>query len=121
MARADRGQKAGDRLAVERDPTPQQESEVFENDDERRARLKHERELDLIHEHKGFLGGLTGSTDTRVNTGVAVLLILTGLLLFTETLLLAGAPHLETVPDGIIKVMLAVVGFVLGSVAPRSK
>lgn len=101
-------------LSVDPDPTPDKEAQDFENEDERRLRHERLHELVLLQKRQGIVGRITGSDNVSLNNGILVFLLLAVLLCVTEVLQYLGL-HGDAIIDGLIKLMLMVVGFTFGS------
>ena len=111
MARQPKQDQTQATVAVDPNPTADKESRDFENDDDRRRR---EHELALLGMRQGLIGKITGSSNESLNNGALVLLILAILLCIAEWVQYSGV-KLDNVTDGIIKIMLTVVGFIFGA------
>jgi hypothetical protein len=101
-------------VAVERNPTADEEAEDFENEDERRRRLDREHELALLRMRQGLIGRMTGSSNESFNNGLLILLLLLISLILPEVGSYLGA-KLDAVADGLIKAIFAVIGYAFGT------
>jgi len=104
-------------LSVDPNPTPDKEAQDFENEDERRLRRERRHEIELLERRQGIIGRVTGSSNASLNNGILVFLLLAVLLCVAEGFQYLGVPN-EAIIDGIIKLMLMVVGFIVGSSSP---
>lgn len=107
-------------IVLEKNPTPDDEGGIFSTSDEKRQVRKNEHDLALIDRQLGWLGRITGSTDSSLNIAWFIAAFLLIALLFCLIVSASNAQsQLSGYIDKIISVIAAIAGYIFGSSRSR--